>query len=69
MLWLRTFLIELHDSEWLGIFAARLAIGLLFFLSGHAKLFLAERGASMLETLVNARVPFPVFQHIPRFNS
>lgn len=59
MLWIRTFLTELHAWEWLGILVARLAVGLLFFLSGRGKLFVPERREQMRETLIAAHVPFP----------
>src|SRR6266446_8921771 len=55
------FLSELHSWEWLGILVARLAVGLLFFLSGRGKLFVPERREQMRETLVAAHVPFPEF--------
>jgi len=55
------FLTELHAWEWIGILVARLAVGLLFFLSGRGKLFVPERREQMRETLVEARVPFPEF--------
>src|SRR5213083_2872396 len=58
---LRIFLVELHAAQWLGILMARLAVGLLFFLSGRSKLFVPERREQMRETLVAARVPFPEF--------
>ena len=61
MSWIRTFLTELHALEWIGILVARLAVGLLFFLSGRSKLFVPERREQMRETLVAARVPFPEF--------
>ncbi len=35
MVWVRTVLGELHAWEWLGILIARLAVGLLFLLSGR----------------------------------
>ncbi len=61
MLWVRTFLTELHAWQWLGIFVARLAVGLLFFLSGRGKLFVPERREQMRQTLLEAHVPFPEF--------
>ncbi len=64
MLWVRTFLAELHAWQWLGIFVARLAVGLLFFLSGRGKLFMPERREQMRETLLAARVPFPEFNAV-----
>jgi len=59
MLLVRTVLDELHAWQWLGILIARLAVGLLFFLSGRGKLFVPERREQMRETLVAAHVPFP----------
>ena len=59
MLLVRTVLDELHAWQWLGILIARLAVGLLFFLSGRGKLFVPERREKMRETLVATHVPFP----------
>ena len=64
MLWVRTFLAELHAWQWLGIFVARLAVGLLFFLSGRGKLFVPERREQMCETLREAHIPFPEFNAV-----
>ena len=64
MLWVRTFLAELHAWQWLGIFVARLAVGLLFFLSGRGKLFVPERREQMRETLRQAHIPFPEFNAV-----
>src|SRR5947199_5677985 len=61
MLWARTFLSELHSWEWVGILVARIAVGLLFFLSGRGKLFVPERREQMRQTLIHAHVPFPTF--------
>jgi putative oxidoreductase len=58
MCWVRTLLNELPQSQWLGAFIARLAVGLLFFLSGRGKLFVPERLEQMRETLVAAGIPF-----------
>jgi putative oxidoreductase len=52
---------ELHSWEWLGILLARFAVGLLFFLSGRGKLFVAERREQMRQTLVEAHIPLPEF--------
>ena len=43
---------------------ARIAVGLLFFLSGRGKLFVAERREQMRQTLIEARLPFPDFNTI-----
>jgi putative oxidoreductase len=55
----RIFVNELHSLEWLGILLARIAVGLLFFLSGRGKLFVAERREQMRRTLIEAHIPFP----------
>jgi putative oxidoreductase len=55
---------ELHSWEWLGILLARIAVGLLFFLSGRGKLFVPERRERMRQTLIEARVPFPEFNAV-----
>jgi len=59
MLWVRTFLSELHAWQWVGILVARIAVGLLFFLSGRGKLFVPEHRERMRQTLIEAHVPFP----------
>jgi putative oxidoreductase len=58
---MRTILVELYAWQWLGILVARLAVGMLFFLSGRGKLFVPERREQMRQTLIEARVPFPDF--------
>src|SRR5437870_10244396 len=60
----RLFIDELHSLEWVGIFLARVAVGLLFFLSGRGKLFLPERREQMRQTLIEAHVPFPYFNAV-----
>ena len=55
------FLRELHSWEWLGILLARVAVGLLFFLSGRGKLVVPERREQMRQTLNEAHVPFVEF--------
>ena len=55
------FVNELHSLEWVGILLARVAAGLLFFLSGRAKLFVPERREQMRQTLIEAHIPFPDF--------
>ena len=61
---LRTLVSELHTWEWLAILLARLAVGLLFFLSGRGKLFVPERREQMRQTLLEAHVPFPDFNAV-----
>src|SRR5260370_4377736 len=73
MLWVRTFLSELHAWQWVGILVARVAVGLLFFLSGRGKLFVPEHRERMRQTLSEAHVPFPelnaVFVSMVEFGS
>ena len=56
---IRAFINELHTWEWFAILLTRLAVGLLFFLSGRGKLFVPDRREQMRETLIAAHVPFP----------
>ena len=60
----RIFLSELHSLEWLGILLTRLAVGLLFFLSGRSKLFIPQRREQMRQQLIEAHVPFPEFNAV-----
>src|SRR5436309_1960472 len=64
MSYLHGFVNELHSLEWVGILLARAAVGLLFFLSGRGKLFVAERREQMRQTLIEAHVPFPDFNAV-----
>jgi putative oxidoreductase len=57
MCWVRMLLTELPRWQWLGVLIARLALGLLFFLSGRGKLFVPERREQMRKTLVTAGIP------------
>ena len=45
--------------SWIGILLARLAVGLLFAISGGGKLFVPARRQQMLETLREAGLPAP----------
>jgi uncharacterized membrane protein YphA (DoxX/SURF4 family) len=58
---IRTLVSELLTWEWLAILFTRLAVGLLFFLSGRGKVFVAERREQMRQTLLDPHVPFPDF--------
>jgi len=64
MFCVQIFLSELHSWEWLGILLARLAVGLLFFLSGRSKLFIPQRREQIRQQLIEARVPFPEFNAV-----
>src|SRR5918996_2613963 len=64
MLWVRTFLTELHTWQWIGVLVARTAVGLLFFLSGRGKLFLPERRGGEGQKFLAAHVPFPEFNAV-----
>jgi len=50
---------SLSQWEWIGILLARLAVGLLFAISGGGKLFVPARRQQMLETLREAGLPAP----------
>ena len=56
---LRIFVNELHSFEWIAIVLARVAVGLLFFLSGRGKLFDRTGRDQMRQTLIQAHIPFP----------
>jgi putative oxidoreductase len=58
---LQTLSSELHAWEWLGVLFARLAVGLLFLLSGEGKLFRARPRQLMQKTLEDAGIAFPHF--------
>ena len=64
MLSIRTLLAELYAWQWVGVLVARVAVGLLFFLSGRGKLFVRERREEMRQTLIEAHVPFPEFNAV-----
>jgi putative oxidoreductase len=57
----RIFVNELHSLEWIGVLIARVAVGMLFLLSGRGKLFVTDRREQMRQTLIDAHVPFPDF--------
>jgi putative oxidoreductase len=73
VLTVRTLLSEVHAWQWIGILVARIAVGLLFFLSGRGKLFVPERREQMRHTLIEAHVPLPklnaVFVSMVEFGS
>jgi putative oxidoreductase len=49
----------LRQWEWIGKLLARLAVGLLFVLSGSRKLFVPARRQQMVDTLRAAKIPRP----------
>jgi putative oxidoreductase len=49
----------LSQYEWIGMLIARLAVGVLFALSGWGKLFVPSRREQMVKTLRAAAVPAP----------
>lgn len=50
--------------EWATILLARVSLGLFFAVSGGNKLFIAENHAGLVETLVEAQIPFPEFTSV-----
>jgi putative oxidoreductase len=59
MSWMQKLLASLNEWEWVGILLARLAVGLLFVLSGGGKLSRSDRREIMRQTLREAGIPFP----------
>ena len=59
MMSIRVLFDELQRWQWLGILVGRLAVGLLFFISGRGKVFVSERQQQMQAALREAHVPFP----------
>ena len=49
----------LRQWEWIGSLLARLAVGLLFVISGSGKLFVPTRRQIMVDTLRAAKIPAP----------
>jgi putative oxidoreductase len=50
--------------QWAPILLARVSLGLFFAISGGNKLFVAENHAALIETLVEAQIPFPEFTSV-----
>jgi putative oxidoreductase len=50
--------------QWAPILLARVSLGLFFAISGGNKLFVAENHAGLVETLVEAQIPFPEFTSV-----
>src|ERR1700722_16224866 len=50
---------RLQHWRWIGMLLARLAVGLLFMLSGGGKLFSPARREQMRQALIAARIPKP----------
>lgn len=57
-------LMTLGSWEWLGILLARLAVGMLFAITGGGKLFVQEKKEKMRETMHNAGIPLPDFNAV-----
>jgi putative oxidoreductase len=60
----RVLLNALQSWEWIGILLARVAVGLLFFLSGRSKLFVPQGREQMRQQLIEAHIPFPEFNAV-----
>jgi putative oxidoreductase len=59
MVWVDELNSVLRQWDWIGALLARLSVGLLFFLSGRARLFIPTRREQMRDTLRTAGVPAP----------
>lgn len=49
----------LQQWQWIGMLLGRVAVGLLFMLSGAGKLFSSARREQMRQALIAARIPEP----------
>ncbi len=50
--------------EWAPILLARVSLGLFFAVSGGNKLFVPERHDGLIETFIEAGIPFPEFMSV-----
>ncbi len=50
--------------EWLPILVARISLGAFFAISGWNKLFQEENRSSLIETMIEAGIPFPEFMSV-----
>ncbi|MEE8270769.1 MAG: DoxX family protein [Alphaproteobacteria bacterium] len=50
--------------EWAPILLARVSLGLFFAISGGNKLFVPERHDGLIETFIEAGIPFPEFMSV-----
>ncbi len=50
--------------EWMPILVARVSLGLFFALSGWNKLFQEENRNGLIETMIEAGIPFPEFMSL-----
>ncbi len=50
--------------EWAPILLARVSLGLFFAISGGNKLFVPERHEGLIETIIEAGIPFPEFMAV-----
>ena len=50
--------------EWLPVLVARVSLGAFFAISGWNKLFQEENRASLVETMIEAGIPFPEFMSV-----
>jgi putative oxidoreductase len=50
--------------EWLPILIARVSLGAFFAISGWNKLFQEETRAGLVETMIEAGIPFPEFMSV-----
>jgi putative oxidoreductase len=50
--------------QWAPILLARVSLGLFFAISGWNKLFVAETRAGLIETMIEAGIPFPEFMAV-----
>jgi putative oxidoreductase len=56
---IQTVLTMLRACEWVPVTAARVLIGIFFFITGGTKLFVPAKFSLLEQTLVQSHVPFP----------
>lgn len=62
--WCLKLLRSQGDSSFLPLTLMRIAFGLFFFSSGFNKVFVLENQRVMLETIIEAGIPFPAFMAV-----
>ncbi|MEO5826000.1 MAG: DoxX family protein [Gemmatimonadales bacterium] len=55
-----TFMTDLSHWQWIPMLLGRITVGMLFLLSGHAKLFIPPKRNQMRDTITKTGLPAPV---------
>lgn len=59
MAFFESLTMNLQQWEWIGILLVRLAVGVMFTISGYSKVFVKEKREQMRETVTEAGIPMP----------